>query len=32
MSTYGRATIGTVGNSIQLTADGQPEMKVGGYH
>jgi hypothetical protein len=30
MSTYGRATIGTVGNSIQLTADGQPEMKVGG--
>jgi hypothetical protein len=30
MSTYGRTSLGTIGGSIQLTADGKPEMKSGG--
>jgi hypothetical protein len=30
MSTFGRTTIDNVGRSIQVTADGKPEMKQGG--
>jgi hypothetical protein len=30
MSTYGRTILESTGRTIQLTADGRPEMKVGG--